>query len=102
VNFHPIAATISAIRWFIGAFTDTDGKASYSRMAGTYVLIKIVERAEGPTPVQGIMWDAFMILVGYQLLSKTLNAMSPAVLDIAKSMLLRAQGSIMHPPTKEG
>ena len=56
MNFHPIAATISAIRWFIGAFTDTDGKASYSRMAGTYVLIKIVERAEGPTPVQGIMW----------------------------------------------
>jgi hypothetical protein len=98
MNFHPIAAIKGAIRWFVGAFTDTDGKASYSRMAGTYVLYKIVERAEGTTPVQAIMWDAFMILVGYQLLSKVLNSLSPAALDVAKAMLLKAQGLIAKPP----
>lgn len=100
MNFHPIDAAKGAIRWLVGAFTDTDGKASYSRMAGTYVLYKIVQMAEGDKPVQAIMWDAFMILVGYQLLSKALNAMSPAMLDLAKAMLLKAQGA--GTPTKEG
>jgi len=100
MNFHPIEAAKGALRWFVGAFTDTDGKASYSRMAGTYVLYKIVDQAQGPTPVQGIMWNAFMILVGYQLLSKVLNSLSPAALDVTKAMLLRAQG-LIAPPAKE-
>ena len=97
MNFHPITAIKGAIRWFVGAFTDTDGKASYSRMAGTYVLYKIVAIAETGSVVQGVLWDAFMILVGYQLLSKVLNSLSPGALDVAKAMLLRAQGLIAKP-----
>ncbi len=89
------------IRFVAQALTESDGnggKASYSRIAGTYVIYKIIELGGKDT---GFMETMFWVLVGYQFLSKAMNSMSPAVLDIAKGMLLKIQ-SPPAPKTEGG
>jgi hypothetical protein len=84
----------SPIIWVSKIFTEADGnggKASYSRVAGSIVIYNIIALVWREKPVPEVMETMFWVLVGYQLLSKTLNSMSPAVLDIAKAMLLKVQ-----------
>jgi hypothetical protein len=86
-------------RWPLAVFTEPDGnggKASFSRVFGAFVIIKIVAMAEAGKTVPEAMMTLFWVLVGYQLLSKALNSLSPAVIDIARAKLM---GSSVTPPT---
>lgn len=105
MNFHPIFAIKNLVNgvidivknivsFFGQALTELDSgvsKTSYSRIAGLYVIYQIVEIAKaGKDPPQGLM-TVFWVLVGYQLLARVLNSLSPAALDIARSILLKVQ-----------
>jgi len=105
MNFQPIRFVIDLIKGVIGevrgivsffgqALTELDSgvsKTSYSRIAGLYVIYQIVEIAKaGKEPPQGLM-TVFWVLVGYQLLARVINSLSPAALDIARSILLKVQ-----------
>jgi hypothetical protein len=91
---------IRVIKFFTAIFTEPDGnggKASFSRVSGAFVIIKIVQLSEQGTPVNDAMLTLFWVLIGYQLLSKTLNSLSPAVLDLARSWMLKAGAQITVP-----
>jgi hypothetical protein len=79
---------LSVIRWSANILTEPDGnggKASVSRVIGLYVAWNIIQQSWTlPRPIDGILWDLFMITLGYSFLSKVLNSMSPAILDFAK------------------
>jgi hypothetical protein len=82
----------TVIKWFAAILTEPDhngGKASFSRVAGAYVIISIVSTAQTGGNPHEMLWDMFMVLIGYQLLSKTLSSFTPAVLDFAKGYLSR-------------
>jgi hypothetical protein len=90
----PFLQVIAATKWLAGIFTEPDGnggKASYARVAGSVVIYNIIAMVWKGVAVPEIMETMFWVLVGYQLLSKTLNSMSPAVLAIAQGMLLKIQ-----------
>ncbi len=92
MDIHPISALKTGIKWIAQAWTEADnngGKLSFSRILGTYVVIQIVQmswRGNVPEPMMTMFW----VLIGYPLVSKVLNSLSPAVLDIAKSWLVKA------------
>ena len=86
----------TAIAWFAAIFTEPDnngGKASFSRVAGAYVVITIVNQSYHITTLgarlepSAMLWDVFMVCVGYQLLSKSLNSISPAIVDFARGYM---------------
>ena len=80
------------LQWIAKAWSEADnngGKASFSRIAGTFVIINIVYMSWEKPVVPEAMMTLFWVLIGYQLVSKILNSLSPAVLDIAKSLLLK-------------
>lgn len=88
---------------FIGkAWTEADGnggKASFSRIAGTYIILQIVNigyMAGRAIPPEWM--TMFWVLIGYQIVAKILSALSPAVLDIARSVLVKAGASVNIPP----
>lgn len=79
---------LSVIKWFAAILTEPDGnggKASVARVIGLYVAWNIIQQSwiNGHT-INGMLWDLFMITLGYSFLSKVLNSMSPAILDFAK------------------
>lgn len=96
---HPLQNLKAVIFWLSRAWSEQDGnggKASFSRIAGTYVIIQIVLMSwvtvtvKDAPQVPEAMMTLFWVLIGYQLVSKILNSLSPAVLDIAKSFLIKA------------
>lgn len=67
---------------FIGdALTESTGKTSYSRLAGSYVLYKITT-APGPIPDEWM--TLFMVLIGYQLISGLLKE-NPAIVELIRA-----------------
>ena len=96
--------TITApIKFVAQLFTEADGnggKASFSRVLGTYVVTKIVyfveiasisDRASAvPEPMMTLFW----VLIGYSIVSKILSSLSPAVLDIVRAMLLKVGAKV--------
>lgn len=71
---------ISAVKFFADALTESGGKTSYSRLAGSYVIIRITT-ATGPIPDEWM--TLFMFLIGYQLFSGLLRD-NPAILELLK------------------
>jgi hypothetical protein len=93
-----IVTTIKeAIKFVAKAWTESDsngGKASFARIAGTFVIWHIVNLGYQSTQhIPPEFMTMFWVLVGYQMVSKILNNMTPAVLDIAKSFLLKVQNA---------
>lgn len=105
--FAAIGKAFAAIVRFIGqVFTEADGnggKASFARVFGAYVIIKIVllieaapfEYRSSAVPEQ--LMTMFWVLVGYSIISKILGTLSPAVLDIFRAMLLKAGAKVEIP-----
>lgn len=84
---------IYSIKWLAQIFTEADGnggKGSFSRVFGGTIIITILRMAWIGKIVPEQLMTMFWVLVGYQMLSKALNTMSPAVLDIARSYMLKA------------
>jgi hypothetical protein len=83
------------------------GKASFSRVAGAYVVYKIVMLVEmaphdqRALAVPEAMMTMFWVLIGYAIVSKILSSLSPAVLDIFKAMLLKAGAKVDLPEAKK-
>ena len=79
---------LAVIKWFAAIVTEPDangGKASASRVIGLYVAWNIIQQSWIPDyNINAMLWDLFMVTLGYALLSKILNTMSPAILDFAK------------------
>lgn len=74
--------------WLGMIFSEADGnggKASFSRFFGALVILEIQAMAWREKPAPDVLYDMFMILVGYALLSKVLA--NPAILEIFKSRL---------------
>ena len=94
------SAFVAVVKFFAAAFTEPDGnggKASWARLAGTYVVWRIVEyELTGKTASSNLM-TIFWVLVGFAMISKVLERMSPAVLDIAKSFLVKAGVQVKIP-----
>ncbi len=79
-------AAIAAIKFAAQIFTEPDsanGKPSFGRVTGTYVIIKIVELADAGKVIPEAMMTLFYVLVGYSLMSK----LSPPVLDVVKTWM---------------
>ena len=102
----PFVQAIALIKWFGQIFTEADGnggKASFSRVAGAVVIYKIIVLIESASPEQRInavpeqMMTMFWVLVGYQILSKTLSSLSPAVLDFFRALMLKAGAKVELP-----
>jgi len=67
---------------FIGdAFTESNGKTSYSRIAGSYVIFKITAQQ---TNIPEQWMTLFMFLIGYQLISGLLKD-NPAIVEFIKA-----------------
>jgi hypothetical protein len=83
---------VAVVKFFAAALTEPDGnggKASWARLIGTYVTIRIVECEIRGSTVGDHLMTIFWVLVGYGMVSKVLSQMSPAVLDIARAILLK-------------
>jgi glycerol uptake facilitator-like aquaporin len=96
----------AGLLWPFGIFTEPDGnggKASISRILGFWVTIKIIHLVEATAPdkrasaVPEAMIYLFMVLIGYQLLSKTLLSLGPGFLDLAKAVLMKVMGGTKTP-----
>lgn len=106
---------VALVKFFGQALTEADGnggRTSFSRVMGVYVIYKIVLMADAvkdsPTSkIPAELMVMFWVLVGYQALAKVLNNLTPAVLDIARAVLLKVNPSIpglaprSDPPPKE-
>ena len=79
------------VKFFADAFTESSGKTSYSRLAGTYVLIKITTATVIP---DAWIW-LFNVLIGYQLISGLLKD-NPALMELVKAYASKVV------PQKEG
>lgn len=82
----------SPICWVAGIFSEDGRKPSFTRVAGAYDIFKIVELAMEGKPIPAELMTMFWVLIGYGILAKILNALSPAVLDIAKAFLVSKMG----------
>jgi hypothetical protein len=94
------SAFVAVVMFFAASLTEPDGnggKASWSRIAGTYVVYRIVEYELTGRTVSSNLMTIFWVLVGYGMISKILSQMSPAVLDIAKSFLVKAGVQVKLP-----
>ena len=110
-GLHPILAVrnifaavgsgfIAVIKFFSAVLSEPDGnggRASFARVMGTYVTIRIVECEIRGSMVSANLMTIFWVLVGYGMISKILSQMSPAVLDIAKSFLVKAGAQVKIP-----
>ena len=115
MNFHPILAVkhffagiwsviVTVVKFFAAALTEADnngGKASFARIMGTYVIIRVVESEIRGSIVGEHLMTMFWVLVGYGMISKILSQMSPAVLDLARSVLVRAGVKVNVPEVTE-
>jgi hypothetical protein len=93
---------VAVVKFFAAALTEPDGnggKASWARLIGTYVTIRIVECEIRGSTVGDHLMTIFWVLVGYGMISKILSQMSPAVLDIARSFLVKAGVTVKLPET---
>jgi hypothetical protein len=111
LNLHPIDAIkkfftgiwlviVTIVKFFAAVLTEPDGnggKASFARVMGSYVTIRIVESEIRGSLVGDHLMTIFWVLVGYSMVSKMLAQMSPAVLDIAKAVLVRAGVQVKLP-----
>jgi hypothetical protein len=103
------ATIIAPLKFVAGLFTESDGnggKPSISRVLGTYVtykivmLIEVAQVSDRLLSVPPQLMTLFWVLIGYQMISKLLGSMSPAVLDIARTLLLKA-GATVNIPTPD-
>ena len=110
MKIHPIEALKTVIVFVASVFRETDGngggKASFNRVAGAYVIVQIVAMSwvallNVTYKVPEAMMTLFWVLIGYGIVSKILNSLTPAVLDIAKGFLLKA-GVKIETPTPSG
>jgi len=86
--------------WFAAIFTEADGnggKASFSRVFGAALLILLYRMIWLQKPIPEQAMTLFWALIGYQFASKALGSMSPSVLDIAKSFLVKAGAKVEEP-----
>jgi hypothetical protein len=93
---------VAVVSFFAAALTEADGnggKASFARLMGTYVTIRIVESEIRGGAVSPNLMTIFWVLVGFAMVSKVLAQMSPAVLDIARSFLVKAGVTVKLPET---
>jgi hypothetical protein len=77
------------VKWTGAILTEADGnggKASASRVIGVYAAWNIIQQSwQGAAfTISPVLWDLFMVTMGYAILSKALNTMSPAVLAWAQ------------------
>lgn len=80
------------LAWPFYIFTEPDGnggKASFSRVFGGIVIIFILMLAWREKVISEHLMEMFWVLVGYQLLSKALNTLSPAVLEVVRIKMLK-------------
>lgn len=74
--------------WIGGVFSEPDGKPSFSRVFGSYVVYQIVSMAETGAPVSSEMMTVFWVLIGYQMVSKFTPGMKvPGMPAIASTMV---------------
>lgn len=94
---------IAPVKFIAQLFTEADGnggKASFSRVLGTYVVFKIIYLteiapiADRANAVSEQLMTLFWVLIGYQIISKILSSLSPAVLDIVRAMLLKVGAKV--------
>jgi len=71
---------VLSVKFFSDALTESNGKTSYSRLAGSYVIIRITT-ATGAIPEEWM--TLFMFLIGYQLISGLLRD-NPAIFELLK------------------
>jgi len=91
---------LAMLAWPFQIFCESDGKPSFSRVFGAYTIWKIIWLADQGKVIPDGMMSLFYVLVGYQLISKSLNMLSPAALDFAKTALIKVQGNqIVNAPT---
>jgi len=82
------------ITWVAQIFTEPDGnggKASFSRVVGAFVIWNIIKLGNEGKPIPDSFLTMFWVLIGYSFLSKALNSLSPAALDLAKATLTKVQ-----------
>jgi hypothetical protein len=100
------AVIIAPIKFVAGLFTEADGnggKPSFSRVLGTYVTYKIVMLIEiapitdRASAVPQQLMTLFWVLIGFVMVSKVLSSVSPAVLDIFRTILLKAGATVNLP-----
>ena len=72
---------LEAVKFLGDALTESTGKTSYSRVAGSYVIFKITTTT-GDIPEQWM--TLFMFLIGYQLISGLLKD-NPAITEIIRA-----------------
>lgn len=92
----------SPFLWLAEIFTEADGnggKASFSRVFGAVVIILSLRQGFYGKVIPAEWMTMFWVLVGYQLLSKALNSLSPAALDLARGMLVKAGAQVAPTPT---
>jgi len=73
----------AAVTFMTDALTESNGKTSYSRLAGTYVILKIMAESKG-TDIPEQWMTLFMFLIGYQLISGVLRD-NPAIFELLKA-----------------
>jgi hypothetical protein len=97
---------LAPIKFIAALFTEADsngGKPSFSRVAGSYVIYKIVYLTEiasvidRANAVSQQLMTLFWVLIGYAIISKILSSLSPAVLDIFRALLLKAGAKVDIP-----
>ncbi len=80
------------ITWLARALSEPDGiggKPSFTKILGTYVVLKIVWLAvevvetKSTTPIPSELMTLFMFLIGYQIVSKVLLE-NPALMELIK------------------
>lgn len=81
----------SLILWLKQPFEEIDNngqvKTSYARLFGSIVILVIIRLSILGVPIAGELMTLFYYLIGYQLLSKVLNQLSPAIIEIFKPVL---------------
>lgn len=82
----------TVIVWIARALSEPDGnggKPSFTKILGTYVVLKIVAlaiaiaEAGSSTPIPSELMTLFMFLIGYQIISKVLLE-NPALMELIK------------------
>lgn len=83
-------AVTGPVRWVGLALSEKDGKPSYGRIMGAYVIVHIVKLAMQSLVVPTTLYDMFMVLVGYSLI----RSVAPAITEHLKTRL----GGAATPP----
>ena len=91
----------AAFAWFSQIFSEADGKGSFARAFGGFIISDIVYLANLGKTIPDPLLTMFWVLVGYQFLGKALNNLSPAAMELAKAVVIRAQQPPQPPKANE-